>query len=333
MIEVYRTSGAESFEASCTGLAGGPEIFQKSVLRLPRALVEKANDELEPLAPPWVHEHVPRLRSVAVSQISDFVARSLAAEGGLCIVSGDGLAALSDDTLACLHLSVAGALGKPVGQNRAGEKLVVVHASQGPGAPGLRGYQSNDNMRPHSDAGDFVGLMCLSQAGAGGTSLFASALEIHDHLSLEAPELLPEYYRDWYWNVGALGFPGVNKPYKSPIFSVCRGRLSCRFGSSLLRDGATAAGETLTDAQVAALDLFEEVALRDGVVARYKLTRGEFVWMNNQRLLHGRDAFSESERTDGKRRLLRAWSRSVTAHKLWPRFAEFDDHLFHALEY
>ena len=308
-----------------------PEILRGSVLQLPTTVIDRLRFDIEPLEYPWETAHAPRHSSAAIDQVRNLVADALDADGGLAIVTGHGLADLSDNVLAGFHLAIAEALGEPVGQNGANETLAEVRASHTEGAPGARGYENNDSMLPHSDAADFAGIMCLAQAETGGTSLFASALDIHDILAEEAPELLHHYYRDWVWNVGALGFPGVERPFRLPIFSVSRGRLSCRYSPSLLRGGAIASNETLTDAQVRALDLFEEVALRDDVVARYRLTRGESVWMNNQTLLHGRDAFCDGDGADRARRLLRAWSRSTSARQRWPRVARFDDHLFRGL--
>ena len=307
------------------------DILRASVLRLPTTVIDGLRVDIEPLEHPWNTAYAPRVSSAAIDHVRDIVTYALYDDGGRAIITGDGLANLSDNFLAGFHLAIACALGQPVGQNGAKETLVEVRAFHAPGTPGVRGYQDNDRMLLHSDAADFSGLMCLSQGDSGGTSLFASALDIHDILAEEAPELIGYYYNNWWWNVGALGFPGVERPISMPIFSVRRGRLSCRYSSSLLRGGAIAAGESLTDAQVRALDLFEEVALRDGVVTRYRLSRGESVWMNNQTLLHGRDAFRDDDGTDRTRRLLRAWSRSASARQRWPRVAAFDDQLFQGL--
>lgn len=306
-----------------------PDNLRKSILHLPASLIDELRLNIDALEYPWGAAQPPRACSAEIGHIRNLVTEALDAQSGLAILTGDGMSDLSDNVLAGFHLSIAKAIGKPVGQNGANETLVEVRASCTPGTLSSRGFQDSDSMLLHSDAADVSGLMCLSQASAGGTSLFASAIDIHDILSREAPRLLPLYFRHWYWNVGVLGFPGVESPIKLPIFSVHRGQLSCRYSPSLLREGAIAAGEPLSTAQISALDLFEEVALRDGVVARYRLTRGESVWMNNQTLLHGRDAFSDS--ADQTRRMLRAWSRSTTARQRWPLVAKFDDHLFHGL--
>lgn len=307
---------------------GWPNSLQGEVLRFPMTVINNLRLDIETLRYSRGTAHLPHGTSAVMDHVRNLVASALEADG-LAILVGDGLSSFSDNALAGFHLAIAEGLGNLVGQNSSNETLVQVSAPLASGKIGVRGYQDNDGMLLHSDAADFSGLMCISQAGNGGTSLFASALDIHDILAQEAPDLLPFYYCDWFWNVGALGFPGVDYPIKLPIFSVWRGRLSCRYSSSLLRDGAAAAGETLTDVQVRALDLFEKVALQDGVVVKYRLTRGESVWMNNQIFLHGRDAFQDD--TSCMRRLIRAWSRSSSAHQRWPRIARFDDYLFHGL--
>lgn len=318
-------------EPGAAPLEPWPNTLRDSLLRLPRTLIHYLRAEIAPLEPPWGRVTSPSVTSAAIEHVRDLVTAALRSGGGLAILVGEGLDQFSDGELAGFHLAVTRSIGEPVGQNAAHETLVEVQASVRGGATGSRGYLDRDRMLLHSDAADFAGLMCLSQADVGGASLFASAIDIHDVLADEAPELLHLYYREWHWAVGALGLPEVERTIRLPIFSSHRGTLSCRYSPSLLRDGATASGEELTVEQHRALNAFEEVALRRGVTARYRLRRGESAWMNNQTLLHGREAFQDGVRADLPRRLLRAWSRIEDARTLWPRVARFDDYLFRGM--
>lgn len=314
------------FDTRCVGW---PRSLEGSFLRLPTTLTDHFHRHFSPRSRPRGVVSASGEYSAAINNLGDLIATRVHAGGGLAIVTGDGLANMSDDALAGLHISLARSLGELVGQTGCNETLVEV-MSRTTAAP-RRGYQDNDGMLLHSDASDFSGLLCLSQGVTGGASLFASAGSIHDVLAREVPDLLGLYYRDWSWNVGALGFRDVPPHLPLPIFSLHRGRLSCRYSPSLLRGGALAVGKALTEEQSRALDRFEAVALREGLVARYRLARGESAWMNNQTLLHGRDAFRDGETANQTRRLLRVWSRSGQAHRLWPRVANFDDQLFRGL--
>lgn len=267
-----------------------------------------------------------------ISTVCKRIRALLHGPGGLAILTGAGLSGLTDTGLSRLHLAIADSLGEVVPQDANRQTLVEVSARGHRGSAQARGYQDRAKMLMHTDAGDFSGLVCLSPAVDGGSNLFTNALDIHDHLAQEAPEILALLFGEWHWNVGVLGFPGVNAAFRLPIFSVHGGRLSCRYSSSLLWQGAAAVDEELTDAQQQALDLFENVALREDIVLRHRLSRGEFAWMNNQTVLHGREQFYDHEETHQRRRLLRTWSRSVTSQRSWPRIAAFDDYLFHRLQ-
>jgi hypothetical protein len=247
---------------------------------------------------------------------------------GLAILVGEGLDELTDGQLTAMLYGLSLILGRPIAQNLAGERLVPIRDERPADTQNARGYITKDRMLLHTDASDLAGFVCLSQAASGGANLFASAAAVHDVLTNEAPELLHEYYRLWNWNVGGLQIPGSPLTVSSPIFSFYAGELSCRYGSSMLRKGASGAGGHLTAEQVRALDLFEEVVQRPEVVLRHALRRGESVWMNNYRVLHGRDAFEDGLSVNQVRLLLRVWVWLDSRPVLAPAFASFDYQIF-----
>jgi hypothetical protein len=246
---------------------------------------------------------------------------------GLAIVVGKGLETLTDGQLRAFLYGLSLILGRPVTQNLSRERLVLVRDERPVDAQNARGYVTKDKMLLHTDASDLAGFICLNQAASGGANLFASAATVHDVLTDEAPELLHEYYRLWNWNVRGLQMPGISPTVPSPIFSFYAGELSCRYGSSMLRKGVSDEGGLLTVEQVKALNLFEEVAQRPELILRYTLRRGETVWMNNYRVLHGREAFENGSSTVQMRLLLRVWVWVDTPPVLAPAFASFDYHI------
>ncbi len=300
-------------------------------IKLSPNCIDELGQDLPDFEAPWFAGRAPTIDGRAIREVADRIRQAVQSNGGLAIVVGDGLVNFSDGQLASLHYGVATLLGRPVGQNDVGELLVEVCRMTKREVNSSRGYLNNEAMLLHTDVSDIVGLSCLAQADEGGASLFASSRAIHDSLAKIAPDLLPEYYGDWDWNVGVLGFPLVEAPLRSPIFNVHRGRLYCRYGSSLLRNGAQAAGGDLTQRQLDALDAFEEVAAQDETVLRYRLKRGEAVWMNNHTLLHGRESFVEWRTNGTMRRLLRAWTRSTDRINFSARFRHFDDLLLRGL--
>lgn len=242
---------------------------------------------------------------------------------GLAILVGDGLDALTDGQLTALLLGLSALLGRPMAQNSEDEIIVSVRDERPADVQTARGYRSNARMVMHTDPTDVAGLLCLRQGAAGGASLFVNAATIHDVLARQVAALpaasLAEYYRLWSWDLRGMQRPGADPLVTTPIFSTHRGALSCRYGSLMLREGARAT-DGLSAEAAAALDLFEEVAQRPELGLRYTLRRGESVWINNYRVLHGREAFEDRAGTAQVRHLLRTW---VWLHEQPPLARDF----------
>jgi len=247
---------------------------------------------------------------------------------GVAILVGEGMKTLTDAQLASAHFGISLLLGDPMAQNRAGNRLIEVKDER-PANPLLaRGYATNEAMLLHTDGWDASGLMCLSEPADGGASLFASSSTVHDLLAIEAPDLLHLFYAQWTWDVTILAGSAVPTTLTSPIFSVYRDELSCRYGSSMLRRGTALASEQVAEQRTSLLNLFEQVAHRDGVAGRHSLRRGEALWMNNRRVLHGREPFIDGTAPGTKRRLLRTWVALENMVPLASGFGDFDSQVF-----
>jgi hypothetical protein len=241
---------------------------------------------------------------------------------GLAFLVGDGLEALADGQLTALLFGLSTLLGRPTAQNAEGELVVSVRDERPADIETARGYLTNGRMLMHTDPTDVAALLCLQQSTSGGANTYVSAAAVHDELAGQEPLLLPEYYRLWSWDLRGLQRPGADQVVTTPIFASHRGRLSCRYGSLMLRAGARGTG-TLTPAAAAALDLFEQVAQRPELALRYALRRGESVWINNYRVLHAREEFEDGGGTDGARHLLRSWIWLHERPPLPPTFTAF----------
>jgi hypothetical protein len=225
---------------------------------------------------------------------------------GLGVVTGNGLEDLDDGQLTALVFGLSVLLGRPMAQNAEDELIVSVHDQKPADLRTARGYTSNDKMLMHTDPTDVAGLLCLRQSAVGGAGLFIDAATIHEELERLAPDTIPEYHRPWTWDLRGMQRPGADRLVPTPIFSTHRGLLSCRYGSLMVREGARATGG-LTDEAAAVLDRFEEIAQRPELCLRYALSRGESVWLNNYRVLHGRERFEDRAERNQVRHLLRTW--------------------------
>lgn len=241
---------------------------------------------------------------------------------GLAIVVGEGLEALTDGQLTALTLGMSVLLGQPMAQNSENELVVSVRDERPEDPVNARGYQSNGRMQMHTDPTDVAGLLCVHSASTGGESWFSSGAAVHDALAREAPDLLPQYFRPWGWDLRGLQRPGAERLVTTPVFSLENDDLYCRFGMLMLREGERAMGG-LTAAADAALVAFDEVAQRPDLTLRHSLRRGESAWFDNYRILHGREAFEDQDGTDQVRHLLRTWVWRHDRPSLSPGFTAF----------
>lgn len=248
--------------------------------------------------------------------IAGDIARRLGPGGpGLAIVTGPGLADLGAGQLTGLLFGLSTVLGRPIGQNTEDERIVSVVDERPARRENARGYQTNGNMLMHTDPTDVAALLCLSQSATGGGSVLASVGTVLDALTDKAPELVHEYFRLWDWDLRGVQREGAARVVPTPIFSVYRGTLSCRYGSTMLRERASDPRDTML------LDLFDEVAQQPGLLYQHTLRPGEIMWLNNYRVLHGRSAFTDDDASGMVRRLLRTWiwlhERPVLASSFW----------------
>lgn len=131
-----------------------------------------------------------------------------------------------------------------------------------------------------------------------------SAEHIHQTLETEHSDLMPVYYDDWkYFRKGRPG--AVYFTY--PIFRHTKGsEVSCFFLPGTIREAETLAGFQMTVQQKKALEHFECIAERYNTHYSYKLGSGEMIILNNKKVLHARDSYSDNE-SDDRRILFRVW--------------------------
>ena len=267
-----------------------------------------------------------------LQELAQIILERTQAGPGFVIVSGERLDGLSDAQLVAMTFGLSQIMGSPMAQNATGERLVLVADARPSDVTNARGYLTNESMLLHTDASDLAGLLCLNPSFSGGATLLASAGAIQDVLADTVPDLLHEYYRVWSWNVGNLQVPGGESDLASPIFSTYAGALSCRYGSFMLRQAFSRGEGALTDLKLAALDCFESVARHPDLLLRHRLQRGEVIWMNNYKVLHGREPFRDGDDPSLTRRYLRIWVRLAERPRLAQAFAAFDDHLLGRFE-
>jgi alpha-ketoglutarate-dependent taurine dioxygenase len=212
------------------------------------------------------------------------------------------------DAFAAAVWGIGTYFGTALSQNAQGELIGhVIDASKEDATP--RMYRSNLELRLHNDMTAMLSLACWHESAAGGATFLASAVTIHDEIKRRAPELLPALHRGFHYH--RLGEEGEGQepvsPFRMPVFAIIDGQLSCRYQRAGIAAGHRAANVPLTDTELAALDMFDEVAKAPENRLAFYLERGDMLVVNNYAMLHARTKFTEFAEAERRRHLVRLW--------------------------
>jgi len=227
---------------------------------------------------------------------------------GFALLRGLPVDALTREEFIAAVWGIGTRFGRAISQNAQGELIGhVIDASKEEATP--RMFRSNLELRPHTDWTAMLSLACWQSAASGGATYVASALTIHEEIKRRAPEFLAPLYNGFHYH--RLGEEGEGEepvsPYRIPVFGFKDGQLSCRYQRAGIAAGHRAADIPLTDLEVRALDLFDEVAKAPQHRLAFYLERGDMLIVNNYTMLHARTGFTEHPEPERRRHLVRLW--------------------------
>jgi len=214
-------------------------------------------------------------------------------------------------------------LGKPLRQNRNHDIIFDVKSIKGENlhTKDFRGPYIKDALPMHTDAGAILGMYCLSSSELGGDTLLASARVVHDEIKRLRPDLLDILYKPFYVDRRNQE-PEDALPYDmSPIFAMHGNELVCQYHQPFYHDVHKKDKNIapLSATQLEALNLFDEISMREDIAFKTKLHSGSVIFINNERILHGRTSFDFIESED-TRYLLRIWLNSEKIKYTFPNF-------------
>src|SRR6266851_3294816 len=214
----------------------------------------------------------------------------------------------SKDELGMIFWGLGTHLGRGLSQSVLGDRLghVKDFSREDPLA---RAYRNKQELSPHTDSCDLVGLACLRDAKSGGVSRLTSALPVHNVMRAECPAALERLYRGYAFHRRGEEQPGElpYTPHLVPVFSNTEGQVSARYVRTYVEAGEAAAGRPMDEVDLAVLDRFEEVSKRPELMLEFTLQPGEMYFINNYTILHARTTFADFEEEDRRRHLLRLW--------------------------
>jgi len=250
------------------------------------------------------HFEVPSLRPVI-----EEIRKEIEDGRGFALVRRLPVEDYSKDELGIIFWGLGTHLGRGLSQSVLGDRLghVKDFSREDPLA---RAYRNKQELSPHTDSADLVGLLCLRNARTGGVSRLTSAITVHNVMLEECPEALERLYRGYVFHRRGEEQPGElpYTPYLVPVYSTTEGEVSARYVRTYVEAGEAAAGRPMGEEELAVLNRFEEVTKRPELMLEFTLQPGEMYFINNYTILHARTAFEDGDAEEEQRwHLLRLW--------------------------
>jgi hypothetical protein len=243
------------------------------------------------------------------------VLRELLDGRGMVMLRGFPVEELDREDTAIGYLGLGAYLGEKMAQNRLGHVLGHVKNLGLNYETNGRSYNTNAEIRFHSDACDYVGLLCLQKAKSGGESRVASSVTLYNAMLERRPDLVEVLTRDFYRSHNGEMSPGESPFFKQPIFSFTEGYFSAIGAGSTIEKALRLPGvPPLTPLQREAIDYYREVVSE--FAADMEFEPGDIQFLNNYVTLHSRRHYDDWPEENRRRHLLRLWLRDVAGRPI-----------------
>ncbi|HXJ79832.1 MAG TPA: TauD/TfdA family dioxygenase [Candidatus Methylomirabilis sp.] len=229
------------------------------------------------------------------------------------------------DELGMIYWGLGTHLGRGLSQSVMGDRLGHVK-DMSREDPNARAYRNKQELSPHTDLSDLVGLLCLRTSRVGGTSRLTSALAVHDAILAEHPHYLDRLYRGYVYHRRGEERPGdlPVTPHPVPVFCNVDGHVSVRYVRTYVEAGMAAVGSPIDDFDREVLDFFERTSKRPDLMLEFTLEPGQMYFLNNYTVLHARTEFEDFDEEDRRRHLLRLWLEVPGMRSVHPHVHLFD---------
>ncbi len=231
------------------------------------------------------------------------------------LIDGRGIVMMQDfpldrfdrEAAAIDYIGLGAHLGQTMSQNKLGHILGHVKDLGGDYSdPNTRGYMTNAEMRFHTDACDYVGLLCLQTPKSGGASRIASSVTVYNTMLARRPELVEALCGDYYRSRSGEISPGDLPYFAQPIFSFHEGYFSATGVGAVIDKAQQLPGvPTFTPVQKEAVEVYRQTV--DEIALDIDFQRGDIQFLNNFVMLHTRREYQDWQEVERKRHLLRLW--------------------------
>jgi hypothetical protein len=252
------------------------------------------------------------------------VLRELLEGRGFVLLRGLPLARYSREEQAIAYLGIGSYLGAARSQNAKGHLLGhVKDLGLDIRDPNVRYYQTSRKLEYHTDSVDVVGLLCLQTARSGGESFIASSMTLYNEILARRPDLLAALFEPFPTDRRGEVPDGMQPWFDIPVFNWHAGRLSCIYVRQYIESAQNnfPAARRLTQDQIAAMDLMDELANDPAIHLSMAFMPGDMQFLHNHQILHSRNDFENWPEPERHRHLLRLWLAPKSARPLPEVFA------------
>ncbi|MEL6374389.1 MAG: TauD/TfdA family dioxygenase [Pseudomonadota bacterium] len=228
---------------------------------------------------------------------------------GFGLIRGLPVARYDMLTAATIFCGIGAHLGSARSQNAKGHILGhVKDVGADVNDPTVRIYQTAERQSFHTDSSDVVGLLCLKEAMEGGDSLLVSTLTLYNEMMKRDPALAGVLF-DPIATDRRGEVPAGEKPYfEIPVLNWHGGKLTGLYQRTYIESAARFDdAPALTAQQLAALDLFDDLANDPAIHLKMRLKPGDMQFVYNHTMLHDRTGFRDWPKLEERRHLLRLW--------------------------
>ena len=243
----------------------------------------------------------------AFGEVLDDVRRELMDGRGIVMMRDFPCDRFDREETAIAYIGLGSYLGRTMSQNKLGHILGHVKDLGGDYAdPHTRGYMTRAEMRFHTDACDYVGLLCLQSSKSGGASRIASSVTVYNNMLERRPDLVKALTEDFYRSRSGEVSPGELPYFKQPIFSFCDGYFSATGVGAVIDKAQQLPGvPKFTPAQKEAVEVYRRTV--EDCALDIDFRRGDIQFLNNFVMLHTRREYEDWADPARKRHLLRLW--------------------------
>ena len=199
------------------------------------------------------------------------------------------------DQAARAYWGLGNYLGTMRSQNARGDLLGhVIDLSRSVDDPTARIYQTNARQNYHADSTDIVSLLCLQRSMSGGASSILSSVTVYNEMLKRDADLTREMFNPFYIDRRGEVPEGKDPWYIMPVFCWHDGLLTTQFTRPYIDSAQRLPGvPRLTDQQIAALDLFQELCEDSDIHLNMDFEPGDMQFLQNYQVLHDRTAFED----------------------------------------